>query len=380
MLQQKPDGEIVRAVVFRGIDEPLSVEDIVLDAPSSTEVLVRMKAVGLCHTEQHVFNGELPTGRIPLVPGHEGAGIVEAVGSEVQGIKVGDHVALLWKPLCKTCQFCKEGKHHRCLSGDNKKEGQQFDGTYRRRDVNRAPVGSLRMTGAFAEKTVVDQASVVVVDQDLPFEVVALVSCGALGGYGAVMNATTVHPGDAVLVVGSGGQGSVAMQAARLAGAAQIIAADLHQDKLDQAPAMGATDTILVTAEGQLAGAVMGITDGQGVDHAIICAGSVDALVQSYRATKVGGSVVLSGIPPVTAKEIPLFPLEILGGNGKTLVGSQYGSISPIVGIPQVLEQYRRGRLQIGELVSRRYSLDDVARGYKDLAAGLHGRGLVCFD
>jgi len=376
----KHDTQTVRAVVFRGVGTPLAVENITLDPPAPTEVLVRMKAVGLCHTEQHVIKGELPVGMTPIVLGHEGAGVVEALGPDVRGISVGDHVALLWKPVCKRCEPCQRGEHHRCDPGQDVNTGLQFNGTYRRHDASGAPVGSLCMTGAFAEKTVVDQASVVVVDRDIPFEVAALASCSAVGGYGAVTNATTVKDGDTVLIIGAGGQGSVAIQAARMAGATRVIVADHHQRRLDQAPGMGASDTVLVTAEGELAGKVLELTGGRGVDHAVVCAGSVDALTQAYRSARAGGSVVLSGIPPFAAKNIPLLPLEVLRGNGKTLVGSQYGAISQLVGIPQILDHSRHGKLRIKEIITRSYGLDEVSRGYDDLAAGEPGRGLLRFD
>ncbi|OAL43322.1 alcohol dehydrogenase class III family [Pyrenochaeta sp. DS3sAY3a] len=380
MANKKDDAQIVRALVFRGVGEPLAVEQITLDPPESTEILVRMRAVGLCHTEQHVIKGEMPVGMTPMVLGHEGAGIVESVGSDVRGIVVGDHVALLWRPICKQCEPCQRGDHHRCHLGDDMNLGPQFNGSYRRHDASGAVIGSLCMTGAFADKTVVDQASVVVVDRDIPFEVVALASCSAVAGYGAVTHATHVTTGDTVLVIGAGGQGSVAIQAARMAGASRVLVADHHQRKLDLASKLGASETILVTEEGELAAKVASLTKNLGVDHAIVCAGSVDALTQAYRSTKAGGSVVLSGIPPVTATSIPLQPIEVLGGNGKVLMGSQYGALSQFIGIPQVLDHHRCGRLQIQSLITRTYSLEDIAKGYDDLARGEPGRGLLRFD
>lgn len=236
------------------------------------------------------------------------------------------------------------------------------------------------MTGAFADKTVVDQASVVVVDRDIPSEVVALAACSAVAGYGAVTHATNVTTGDTVLVIGAGGQGSVAMQAARMAGASRVLVADRHQRKLDLASTLGASETILVTADGELAAKIASLTNNRGVDHAIVCAGSVDALTQAYRSTKPGGSVVLSGIPPVTATSIPLLPIEVLGGNDKVLMGSQYGAVSQFIGIPQVLDHHCCGNLQIEPLITRIYNLEGVAKGYDDLASGEPGRGLLRFD
>jgi NDMA-dependent alcohol dehydrogenase len=372
-------AEIVRAAVFRGVGEPLKVENITLDAPAATEVRVRMKAVGMCHTEQHVMCGELPIGMTPMVLGHEGAGIVEAVGSEVTDIVVGDHVALLWQPACQKCAPCKRGEHHRCEQGPKINLGPQLNGTYRRWDSTGEAVGALCMVGAFAEKTVVDQASVVVVDRDLPFDAVALCSCGVACGFGAMAHGAKVQTGETVLVVGAGGSGLSAVQAAAIAGASKIIVADLHQWKLECAQTFGATDIVLVGGEGDITGKVLALTEGVGVDHAVVCVGSAEVLAEAFRATKVGGSVVLSGIPPVTTSHIPLHPLEVLGGNGKTLTGSLYGAISPLVGIPEVLDKYRKGVLKIDEIITRSYSLDEVGDGYADLAAGENLRGLVRF-
>lgn len=372
-------AETVKAAVFRGVGEPLKVESITLDAPAATEVRVRMMAVGMCHTEQHVLRGELPIGMTPMVLGHEGAGIVEAVGSAVTRIAVGDHVALLWQPACGRCAPCQRGEHHRCEQGPRINLGPQLDGTFRRRDSTGAPVGAMCMVGAFAEKTVVDQASVVVVDRDLPFEAVALSACGVTCGFGAVTHGAKVQRGETVLVVGAGGSGLSAVQAASLAGAGKIVVADLHEWKLQLARTFGATDTVLVGAEGDITGKVLALTQGLGVDHAVVCAGSAEALAEAFRATRVGGSVVLSGIPPATTPHIPLHPLEVLVGNGKTLAGSVYGSISPLVGIPDVLRRYRHGGLKIEELITRSYTLEEVGKGYADLAAGENLRGLLRF-
>ncbi|MDQ1178622.1 alcohol dehydrogenase catalytic domain-containing protein [Rhodococcus sp. SORGH_AS_0301] len=357
------------------------MEYIELDPPSATEVMVEVRAVGVCHTEQHAILGELPVGMTPMVLGHEGAGVVTEVGSAISDVAVGDHVAFLWQPACGACEFCVRGEHHRCQEGRRIFDGPQFDGTYRRRDAAGATVGSLCMVGAFAEQTVVDRASIVVVDRDLPFDVVALASCSVVGGHGAVANAAEVQPGDDVLVVGAGGQGSAAVQAANAAGARRVIVADHHGNKLDAALGFGATILIPIESDDELAAHVLAITAGRGVDHAIVCTGSVDGLVQAYRATRVGGAVVQSGItPPTASQHIPLMPIEILNGNGKNLVGSKYGGASPITGIPHVLNLYRRGVLNIEGLVTRTYTLDQVADAYDDLAAGKLVRGLVKID
>ncbi|MFI5778630.1 zinc-binding dehydrogenase [Nocardia sp. NPDC051570] len=372
-------SESVRAAVFRGVDAPLAVERITLDPPGPTEVRVRMAAVGLCHTELHVLRGEQAVGMTPMVLGHEGAGIVEAVGDRVHDIVVGDHVALTWLPACGRCSACAKGNHHRCVESSRITAGPQLDGTYRRRDRTGAEVGGFCLVGAFAEQTVVDQASVVVVDRGLPFEVVALAACGVPGGFGAVTHAAGVRPGDSVLVIGAGGTGMSAIQAARLSGAGRIIAADVQEWKLAQAERFGATDTVVVRAPDELAHQVVELTGGTGVDYAFVCVGADDALPQAIRATAKGGTIVITGLIPSSVDRISVAPIELQRGQ-KTVIGSAYGSISQRVGIPEVLRHYESGRLDIAGLVSRSYRLDDIATAYEDLAAGRNLRGMLRFD
>ena len=229
------------AALFRAPGAPLSIERIVLDPPAPTEVLVRLSAVGLCRTDLHVARGERPVAMRPMVLGHEGAGIVEAVGAEVVGIAVGDHVVLTFIPACGRCRWCKVGMHHLCVEGAKIARGPQLDGTYRRRDAAGADVGAFCVVGAFAERTVVDQASVVVIDRDVPLDHASLVACGVPAGVGAARHRARVRRGDSVLVVGVGGDGMNVVQGARMCGAATIVAADLVADKLALARGFGAT-------------------------------------------------------------------------------------------------------------------------------------------
>lgn len=374
------DSNSVRAVVFRGTQEPLQVETITLDPPKATEVQVRIKAVGLCHTEQHFLKGELPVGMTPMVIGHEASGIVEAVGTDVTDVSIGDHVALLWRPACMTCEPCLSGHHHRCELGARINLGPQRDGTYRRHDAADQDVGAVCMIGAFAERAVVDRASLVVVDRDIPFDVVALASCSVCGGFGAAAHATHIEVGDAVLVVGAGGSGLAAVQAAKLAGAGQIIVADRFAWKLQKAIELGATHTILVEADGTMPADVFAMTGGRGVDHAIVCAPSPQALAEAFRSTVSGGSVVLSALTPLKDSIIPLGAMELQHGNGTTLMGASYGGSSQVLAIPKVLALWKKGSLNIQDLITRRYSLDEVAQGYRDLEAGEILRGVVEFD
>ncbi|GAA3992795.1 Zn-dependent alcohol dehydrogenase [Allokutzneria multivorans] len=365
-----------RAALFRGVGQPLSVETIQLDPPRPTEVHVRMVAVGLCHTDLHVLRGERQVGMQPMVMGHEGAGVVEAVGAAVRDIETGDHVALTWLPACGVCRWCRAGAHHRCAESSRIARGPQLDGTYRRRDAAGRDVGSFCLVGAFAERTVVDQASVVVVDKSIPFEVAALASCGVPAGVGAVTNAARVRSGDSVVVIGVGGDGMNAVQGARLAGAKVIIAVDLHAWKLDAARTFGATHTIQAGAGVDLPARVRELTEGVGADHAFVCVDPAATLLDASRATTVGGTVVMTGLTPESVATTPVPPIELLRGQ-KTVIGSVYGSASQRTGIPEVLRLYRQGSLKLGELVSRRYRLDEINQGYADLAAGRNLRGVL---
>ena len=216
-----------RAAIFREVGTPLSVETIRLDAPQPSELLVKIAAVGLCRTDLHVMRGERRVAMAPMVLGHEVAGVVEAIGADVKGIALGDHVVLTFIPGCGRCRWCRQGLHHLCAEGPRITQGPQLDGSYRRHDRDGKDVGAFCMIGGFAERTVVDQASVLVIDKDIPLDLASLVACGVPAGVGAARNRAKVKPGDIVLVVGVGGDGMNVVQGARLCGATTIIAADI---------------------------------------------------------------------------------------------------------------------------------------------------------
>ena len=368
---------LTRAAVFRGVGAPLAIEPIELDAPKPTEVLVKVGAVGLCRTDLHVMRGERRVAMTPMVLGHEAAGVVEAAGTAVGGIAVGDHVALTFIPGCGRCRWCQQGLHHLCAEGPRITQGPQLDGTYRRRDRDGKEVGAFCMIGGFAERTVVDQASVVVVDKDIPLDLAGLVACGVPAGVGAARNRAKVKPGDSVLVVGCGGDGMNVVQGARLCGASQIIAADIVPAKLEWAKEFGATHGVNATGE-DLTKAVLALTGGVGVNHAFVCIDPPATLLPAFRATAKAGNVVVTALTPDTVTEIKIPPLELFVTQ-KAIMGAVYGFQSPRLQIPELLALYRRGELKLKELITRTYSLDDVNRGYADLEAGLNLRGVIVF-
>ncbi len=365
------------AAVFREVNAPLSIERITLDPPGPTEVLVRVAAVGLCRTDYHVMRGERRVAMRPMVLGHEGAGVVEAVGGGVTGIAPGDHVVLTFIPGCGQCRWCRRGLHHLCAEGPRITQGPQLDGTYRRKDRAGADVGAFCMIGAFAERTVVDRASVLVIDEDVPLTDACLVACGVPAGVGAARHRARVQRGDSVLVVGCGGDGMNVVQGARLAGAGTIIAADIVPAKLDWARAFGATHGVCEQGEA-LTRAVLVLTDGVGVDHAFVCIDPPTTLLPAFRATTKAGNVVITALTPDSVTSIAVPPLELFATQ-KAIMGAVYGFASPRVQIPELLVLYKRGELKLRELITTTYRLDEINQGYADLEAGKNLRGVVVF-
>ncbi|NVN87033.1 MAG: Zn-dependent alcohol dehydrogenase [Rhodopseudomonas sp.] len=366
-----------QAALFREIGAPLSIERIELDPPGPTELLVRIAAAGLCRTDYHVMRGERAVAMRPMVLGHEAAGTVEAVGAEVADIKTGDHVVLTFIPGCGVCHFCRKGLHHLCAEGARITKGPQLDGSFRRRDRDGHDVGAFCMIGGFAEYAVVDQASVVAIDDDIPMDLASLVACGVPAGVGAARHRAKVKPGDSVLVVGCGGDGMNVVQGARLCGATQIIAADIVPAKLVWARGFGATD--VVDAQGEaLTEAVLALTGGIGVDHAFVCIDPPATLLPAFRATARGGNVVVTALTPDSVTEIKIPPLELFVTQ-KAIMGAVYGFNSPRLQIPELLRLYRTGALKLRELITQTYTLADINRGYADLEAGKNLRGVVVF-
>ncbi len=366
------------AALFRDVGATVSVERIKLDPPASTEILVRVAAVGLCRTDYHVMRGERRVAMRPMVLGHEAAGVIEEVGTAVGGAKPGDHVVLTFIPGCGTCRWCRQGLHHFCAEGPRITQGSQLDGTYRRHDRDGADVGAFCMVGGFAEWTVVDQASVVVIDRDIPLDLASLVACGVPAGVGAARHRARVRPGESVLVVGCGGDGMNVVQGAALSGATKIIAADIVQAKIDWAREFGATHGLIAQGD-HLTRAVLELTEGIGVDHAFVCINPPETLLPAFRATTKGGNVVITALTPDSVSEIKIPPLELLVTQ-KAIMGAVYGFASPRVQIPELLLLYRQGALKLRELITRTYRLDEINRGYADLDAGRNLRGVVVFD
>jgi NDMA-dependent alcohol dehydrogenase len=369
--------EKTRAAVLYAPKEPLRIEELELDEPRAGELLVKMAAVGLCHSDYHVIAGDRPVGMMPMALGHEGAGVVERVGPGVTQVRPGDHVVLMFIPSCGRCRYCLAGMSHACVMGAGLAKGPQPDGTYRLHNQAGQNVGQFCMIGAFSEYAVVNENSVCLIDQEYPLQVACLVGCGVVGGFGAAVHRAKVTPGSSVLVIGTGGVGMNVIQGARVAGATTIIAADVVDSKLACAKDFGATH-VIQTDRADVVAQVMELTNGAGVDYAFEAISSPATIAQAFAATAKCGTVVVIGLTPATFDSLPISPLQLVLSQ-KTVMGTLYGASNPRVEIPKLLNMYKRSQLKLNELVTRTYSLDDINQGYADMLAGKNIRGVVQF-
>jgi len=358
----------MKAVVLREVGLPTSVEDIELRRLGKHEVRVRLVASGVCHSDLSLRNGSIPT-LLPCTLGHEGAGVVTEVGDDVTNVKPGQHVVLTWLVSCRSCAHCLRGEPQLCLHAyDHAYGGPYADSA--------GPVWPGMGVGSLAEETLLPASAVVPVDESLPLDLAALLGCGVTTGVGAVMRTAAVRPAESVLVIGCGGVGLAAIQGARLAGAAPIIAADRVAAQLPAAIANGATDT--VDASGvDLATAVRDLTGGAGVDHGIEVVGKPATMRAAYDATRRGGKVTLVGAAGIS-EEVSFRALSLMA-DGKTIQGSVYGASDPARDIPVLAALAQRGRLDLEALVSRRIGIDDVEAAFTDMTAGRGARSVVCF-
>jgi S-(hydroxymethyl)glutathione dehydrogenase/alcohol dehydrogenase len=363
----------IQAALLAAVNQPFQIESLDLQAPHAGEVLVRVGACGVCHSDYHLVTGATKH-PLPVVPGHEGAGVVEAVGEDVTGIQPGDHVILNWAPHCGRCFYCLRGKPNLCETFIGPVwRGVMLDGTPRLswRD---APVYHFCALAAFAEYVVIPQASCVVIRRDVPLTVAALVGCAVTTGFGAVQYTAQVQVGDRVAVFGCGGVGLSIVMSARLAGAQQIIAIDRVQSKLELARRFGATHT--VHADGaDVVGVVRQMTDGRGADVAFEAVGAPQLQVDCVRAARPGGKAVFVGLSPV-GSVTPLSGAAI-ARQEKVVLGSYYGSASTARDFPLLLDLYAAGKLELDALVSRTYRLAEVNQAFEAMLGGDVARGVV---
>ncbi|HVW31978.1 MAG TPA: zinc-binding dehydrogenase [Acidimicrobiia bacterium] len=361
----------VRAAIALAVNE-IRVGELELDEPRFGEVLVRLVATGICHTDLSMVRGNLPV-PFPLVAGHEGAGVVEAVGPGVTDLAVGDHVICSITFACGTCYTCVRHQLPCELGAGVAFTGQMPDGTMRLHDDGGRDVNHIFCQSSFATHTVVPAAAAVKVREDAPLAKVAALGCGVGTGLGAVLNRAQVPPGSSVLVMGAGGVGLAAMLGARLAGASTVIAADLNDAKLDKAKSLAA-DVLVNPKSADLGDAVDALTEGRGVDYAFDAVGADGTLETCFRATRPGGTTVAIGIMNATvSSDIDTYSLLM----EKTLTGTFGGSLSPKRDIPAFVDLFMAGRLDIGALIDHECKLDDVAQALDGLERGEFTRAVI---
>jgi len=365
-------GAEVRAAVLREVGSPLEIAELRLDPPRAGEVEVRLHAAGVCHSDLSMIEGGIAT-PLPVVLGHEGAGVIEAVGEGVRSVSVGDHVVLNWVPMCGHCFFCLHGQPQLCASGAYT-PGLMDDGTTRLFDGD-APVHHGLHAASFAERTVVREKSVVKVDEDIPFAVAAVVGCAVTTGVGAALRTADVRAGERVAVIGCGGVGLSVIQGCRLAGASQIIAVDRVPSRLNAAQSFGATD--VVEGGDKAASAVRALTGKLGVDVAFEVAGIPALQRQAWDMTRRGGRTILVGVPRQDGETT--FPSILLSVSEKTLKGCYYGSAYPPRDFPALLDLYRAGKLDLDALVTQRLPLEGVNDAFAAMRSGEQLRTVLEF-
>jgi NDMA-dependent alcohol dehydrogenase len=366
-----------RAAVMWEAGKPWDVVELQLDPPRAGEVLVRFVASGMCRSDDHLRTGDLPS-RYPIVGGHEGAGIVEAVGDGVFDIAPGDHIVCSFLPTCGKCRWCSTGHQNLCDLGALLLEGCLPDGTFRFHSGDQ-DLGGMCMLGTFSERAVVSRNSVVKIDDDLPLDKAALVGCGVPTGWGSAVYSAEVGPGDTVVVFGIGGVGINAVQGARHAGARHVIAVDPIEFKRTKALEFGATHAVASGPEA--IGLAYQVTNGVGADSAIVTVDVVTSAVveEAFNSTRKLGTTVLVGLGPMAENTVQLNG-DILTLYQKTVKGSLFGSSNPMYDIKNILSLYRDGQYKLDELVTKTYSLDDVNQGYEDMEEGVNLRGVIRYD
>jgi S-(hydroxymethyl)glutathione dehydrogenase/alcohol dehydrogenase len=378
-------GEIVKtkAAILRARNTPWSVEEIELDPPKAGEVLVKIVASGMCHSDEHLMTGDLAgaTPEPPLIGGHEGAGVVLEVGAGVFSLVAGDHVVFGFVPACGRCPSCASGHSNLCDLGSITATGMQLsDGTARHHGAGGEDLAlGIGALGTFAHHTVVHEASCIKIDKELPLEKACLLGCGVVTGWGSAVYAAQVQPGDTVAVVGCGGIGSNAIQGAKLAGARVVAAIDPIEFKREKAMEFGATHTH-ASIQDALA-ALSETTWDRGFDKVIMTCGvgNGDVLGEAFWLGGKRSKIVVTNIHPVGEGTISI-PAVFLTVFEKQLIGSLFGSANPRKDIPKLLELYTQGLLDLDGLVTNTYTLDEINQGYDDMNSGKNIRGVMVYE
>jgi len=362
----------IQAAVLSTPNTKLTIESLTLNDPQHTEVLVRIVASGVCHSDYHVMSGAT-SHPLPAVLGHEGAGIVEAVGAAVTRVRVGDHVVLNWAPDCGECFYCQRGRPNLCETFTKPIwAGTMLDGTPRLHLGNQ-PVYHYCGLATFASYVVVPQQSCVSIRRDVPLKVAALVGCAVSTGVGAALYTAQVHPGESVVVFGCGGVGLNILQGAALCGAQTIIAVDTNDSKLQMARQFGATHTLL--SDHDILQAIRDLTDQRGADHAFEAIGLSAVQELGLSAIRPGGTLTLAGLSPMGSATN--LPGAIITRQEKVIKGSYYGTVSARRDFPMLLDMYMAGKLKLNELISQEYRLDQINDAFDAMLTGQVARGII---
>jgi len=374
-----------RAAICFEVGGKWDVREVDLAPPGPGEVQVKMAYAGLCHSDEHVRKGDFDavemgvTAPLPMIGGHEGAGVVEAVGAGVSSVAVGDHVAMSFIPSCGTCPSCSTGHQNLCdLGALLMAGGGQISDQTHRHHLDGNPVHTMCLIGTFSEHTVCSESSVIKIEPSVPMDAAALVSCGVATGWGSAVRTGEVGAGDAVVVVGVGGIGINAVQGAKHAGATTIVAVDPIEMKREKAQELGATHGAASMEEA--VGVVGEATWQRMADVLVLSPGTVtgDLIAPALGLVKKGGKVVVTGIAPLTEMQADISLLD-LAMSEKQLRGTVFGSCNPRHDVPMLLERYSRGELELDGLITRRYGLDDINAAYDDLHNGKNVRGVLEF-
>jgi S-(hydroxymethyl)glutathione dehydrogenase/alcohol dehydrogenase len=367
----------IRAAVLHRPGQPLAVEEVELDPPKAGEVLVRVAAAGVCHSDVRYADGELGTDYWPVILGHEGAGVVEEVGEGVTHVAPGDHVAFCFVPACRACRYCRAGKPNLCeVVAEHGARGMLMDGTSRLRLADGTTVKHGLRTACFAQRTVVAAGGAVPLPRELPLWQAALLGCGVVTGMGAVRNAAGVRPGDSVAVIGCGGVGLQVVAAARLAGAGPIVAGDRGAEKRELAGAQGATPLVDTSWDDDPVGTIHRLT-GDGADFAFEVIGRAETMRQAWAAIRPGGTAVVVGLAP-EGVDASVPAIEFL--SDKTLRGTYYGSGDPAAELPGLAALALSGELDVAGVVTHLDTLDGIEAAFERLRRGEGARTILLID
>lgn len=360
----------MKAAIFREMGQRMEIEDISISKPIGREVLVRLEAVGVCHSDLHILTGDLPH-PLPAVLGHEAAGVVEQVGPEVHTVKPGDHVVVCLTFHCGHCEQCDGGNSHRCNTPEAMRGSDQPPRLFRGEE-HFEPFMAM---GAFAEQILVHESGCVAIRRDMPFDRACLIGCGVTTGLGAVMRAAAVRPGETVAVIGCGGVGLSAINGAAIAGAGQIIAIDRVASKLELARTFGAT-SVVDGSDGSATAQVMALTGGRGADHVIEAIGLKQTIEDGFAMLAKGGLETIVGAARFDVKaELPA--LAFL--REKRVQGSMMGGVRNAIDIPRYIDLYMNGRLKLDEMISRRRPLGQINEAFDDMKTGALARSVIVF-